>query len=45
MRKRRGSFLKSKYLLVILTVICIALIGLTLTSVFVLVRKNRADRA
>ena len=32
MRKRRGSFLKSKYLLVILTVICIALIGLTVTS-------------
>ena len=32
MRKRHGSFLKSKYMLVILTVICIALIGLTLTS-------------
>lgn len=32
MRKKRGSFLKSKYMLFILTAICIALIGLTLTS-------------
>lgn len=32
MRRKRGSFLKSKYMLFILTAVCIALICLTLTS-------------
>ena len=32
MRRKYGSFLKSKYMLFILTAVCIALIALTLTS-------------